>query len=192
MPHGKCSLTIAILIGLSVELRGTIALAGAQHRAHEGMTQQLDDFAVVFNRLNQPGRVVVFHAREIFSSYPGTMIEPAHILLGALRQDAALLRPYLRSDWATERIESALTRQLASAGTGPLTPEGIEVPFSPAVRTLLITAALIADELRSKTIDPLHLLVALLKDEGSSVAQLLRDGGVSSEAILAKVRPLRR
>lgn len=93
---------------------------------------------------------------------------------------------------ATERIESALTRQLASAGTGPLTPEHIEVPFSPAVRTLLSAAALIADELGSKTIDPLHLLVALLKDEGSSVAQLRRDGGASAAAILAKLRPLGR
>jgi ATP-dependent Clp protease ATP-binding subunit ClpA len=137
---------------------------------------------VVVTRFSQPARIVLFHARREVSVSRGAVIEPEHVVLGVLRADKSLIAARLKADWTLERVRSELKGQLTSAGQA--LPVHVEVPVAPAVRALIFRAAEIADRLGHRDIEPDHLLAALLQDETSSAGRVLRDSGISLDAIL--------
>jgi ATP-dependent Clp protease ATP-binding subunit ClpA len=146
------------------------------------MQERGDDPGAVVRRFSQPARIVLFHTRRELSLSRGVQIEPEHVALGVLRASGSLIAAHLKADWTLERVRAELKGQLTSGG--PAVPVEVEVPIAPAVRALIFRAAEIADRLGHRDIEPGHLLAALLQDETSSAARVLRDSGISSESIL--------
>src|SRR5262245_59450319 len=66
----------------------------------------------------------------------------------------------------------------------PKAVPSVDLPISPAAKKSLGIAAAEAEKAGDQRIEPGHLLLGLLLDEGSRVSELLRQSGVTAESIL--------
>jgi len=69
--------------------------------------------------------------------------------------------------------------------------QGGEVYLSSAVREVMNSAQKEADALKDEYISTEHLFLAMIKDRGSEAARILRDNGVSEEAVLQALMSIR-
>lgn len=86
-----------------------------------------------------------------------------------------LARRFLGSPWAAEEIWQDVERKEPVRAE---IPPGVDLPLSPESRRVLILAAEEADQLSSKKIRTEHLLLGLLREEGSLAATLLNVRGL--------------
>ena len=116
-------------------------------------------------------------------------IEPEHLFLGILRAERRLIASHLRNDWTVARLQSVVTARLGPKGPDKV-PHDVEVPFADVTKQLIAKASDIAAERGSTEFGSLHLLVALVQDNASSVGHLLRESGLSDELLLSGQRKL--
>ena len=69
--------------------------------------------------------------------------------------------------------------------------QGGEVYLSSAVRQVMNSAQKEADALKDEYISTEHLFLAMIKDRGSEAARILRDNGVTEEAVLQALMAIR-
>lgn len=125
----------------------------------------------MFERYTEQARRSLFFARFETSALGGTSIEPAHLLLGLLREPAG--RAVLRlqaAGVAVDELRATLERENTAAeklGTS------VEVPFSIEVEKMLRLAAQEADALLSLAVDDEHLLLGVLTGPWQRAPQLL-------------------
>jgi ATP-dependent Clp protease ATP-binding subunit ClpA len=72
--------------------------------------------------------------------------------------------------------------------SGEPLPETAEIAVSPALQDVLTTAMGLRTELQHESVQPLHLLAAVLSEE-SDVAEAVKRAGVTREAVLAALGP---
>jgi hypothetical protein len=129
----------------------------------------------LFERYTEKARRVVFFARYEASQFGGAYIENEHLLLGILREDAALMKSlYLAPgapDGIRKRIEASKT-PMESVSTS------VDMPLSHAAKIVLARAAEEAKQLNHLQIAPVHLLLGLLRDEESLAAEILKSHGI--------------
>ena len=131
-------------------------------------------------RYEKEGRELVREAwrkaRELGHSYVGS----AH-LLAAMAELPGETGQLLRALGIRPELTEDLTQLLYGAGTPELPlPQGMTAE----VRSILRRAAREAKNLQRKQIEPVHLLLALARQETSTAAQLLQFSGVSGDALL--------
>jgi ATP-dependent Clp protease ATP-binding subunit ClpC len=134
----------------------------------------------MFERFTEKARRTLFFARCVASERGGVDIQPEDLLRGAivaapeLLQDAVgdVIRPLVGFD--TEEL--MLLRFRSRSRT--LTPTTQEIPFSAAAKRVLHTAAVEADQLDHVHIRPAHLLLGLLREEGTDAWTMLRQAGL--------------
>jgi GNAT superfamily N-acetyltransferase len=104
-------------------------------------------------------------------------LEPAHILMGLLRENTGLSGQILRSTYGrlVDEVVARLPRGLETI------PEHVEVPFSPSTVRTLEFAQQEADRLHHNHIGDEHLLLALLREDASDVASVLLAHGVDRQ-----------
>jgi hypothetical protein len=134
----------------------------------------------MFERYTEKARRVVFFARYEASQYGSPYIETEYLLLGLLRADLALLSRLvgptsIEADIRTE-IERHITRRERISTS-------VEVPLTNECKKVLTLAAEEADRLGHRHVGTEHVLVAMLRVEGSLAARLLRERGLKPEAI---------
>jgi ATP-dependent Clp protease ATP-binding subunit ClpC len=134
----------------------------------------------MFERFTEPARRALFFSRYEVSQWGAPVIGPEHLFLGLLRENRDVLAqvsnlPVAALDQLRGNIETALP-----FGKGYST--GVEIPFSPAVQRIFRAAVEEADRLRHPDIGPEHLLLALLREDGSAPASGLTALGVTLEA----------
>jgi len=134
----------------------------------------------MFERYTERARRVIFFARYEASQYGSPYIETEHLLLGLLREDPVLCREFLgptsvAADIRTE-IERHITRRERISTS-------VEMPLTEECRKVLKLAAEEADRLGHRHIGTEHVLVALLRVEGSLAARLLQGRGLKPTAI---------
>src|SRR5712692_3821741 len=122
----------------------------------------------MFERYTEMARRVIFFARYEASQYGSPYIETEHLLLGLLREDRALAKwfpgesnvePGIRTE-----IEGQITQRERMSTEAPLTEE---------CKKVLNLAGEEADRLGHRHIGTEHVLVALIRVEGSLAATLL-------------------
>ena len=134
----------------------------------------------MFERYSEPARRVLFFARYELTALGGTTIEPLHVLLGLLRERAGVTGRIL-AQWNVQVPE--LRRQLqGGAESGPKVPASVEVPFAASAKRVLNFAAQEADQLRNPTIEPEHILLALLRENDPIAAASLTAYGMTLDA----------
>ena len=130
---------------------------------------------IMFERFTEKARRTIFFARYEASQYGSPYIETEHLLLGILREDQALSRKFLREKFGTQSIRDEIESQITR---GERISTSVEVPISAECRRILNYAAEEAEQLGNKHIGTEHLLLGVLREDGSFAARLLTERGL--------------
>jgi hypothetical protein len=134
----------------------------------------------MFERYTEKARRVIFFARYEASQLGSPCIETEHLLFGLFREDPALVSRFvgpakIAADIRTE-IESQITR-------GERISTSVEMPLTKECKKVLTLASEEADRLGQRHIGTEHLLLGILRLEGSLPARLLQERGLKLAAI---------
>jgi ATP-dependent Clp protease ATP-binding subunit ClpA len=130
----------------------------------------------MFERYTEKARRVIFFARYEASQFGAEAIETEHILLGLLREDAGLTTRFFPQPEAN--VETIREKLKASAGLRERVSTTIDMPLSDTAKRALAFAAKESETLGHRHIGTEHLLLGLLREEGSLAAGILSEFGV--------------
>lgn len=134
----------------------------------------------MFERYTEKARRVIFFARYEASQYGSSYIETEHLLLGLLREDPWLVRQFLGPNSIAANIRTEIERQIPPRER---ISTSVEVPLTEECKRLLNFAAEESERLSQRHIETGHLLLGILRVEGSLASRLLRERGVKPEAV---------
>jgi len=134
----------------------------------------------MFERYTERARRMIFFARYEASQYGSPYIETEHLLLGLLREDPVLCRQFLGPTSVAAEIRTAIEGRITRRER---ISTSVEMPLTEESKKALKLAAEESERLAHRHIGMEHVLVALLRVEGSLAAQLLRERGLKPEAI---------
>ncbi len=129
----------------------------------------------MFERYTEKARRVIFFARYEASQYGSPYIETEHLLLGLLREDQTLAHILLKS---LPSIQMVRTEIEASIEARERISTSVEVPLTQECKRILNYAAEESARLGSRHIGTEHLLLGILREEGSRAACILRGHGI--------------
>jgi ATP-dependent Clp protease ATP-binding subunit ClpC len=133
----------------------------------------------MFERFTETARLTLFFARHETTELGGVAIEAEHILLALLRADKGPT-PHLFAV-ADVSYTDARAEIRAHWGVREHMPTSVELPFSDQTARILQYATEEADRLGHKYIDAGHLLLGVLREDGSFAAGMLRKHGMTIE-----------
>lgn len=137
----------------------------------------------MFERYTERARRVLFFARYEASQLGSLAIEPAHLLLGLIREGVELL---VEASVSIETLRSDIADRIASRKGGAI----VEIPFSKEAKRALEFAAEEADGLEQFHIDANHMLLGILRVDRSAAASVLVAHGMSLETLRKEVSEL--
>lgn len=137
----------------------------------------------MFERYNEQARRAVFFARYEASQYGNPYIETEHLLLGLCREDNTV-RGILKDAGMYSEIRAEIERRINRSA--PSVPTRVEVPLSADCKRVLLFAAEEADRLGQRHVGTEHMLLGLLRVEGSLGAQVARARGLKTEELREK------
>jgi hypothetical protein len=160
----------------------------------------------MFERYTEKARRAVFFARYEASQYGNPCIETEHLLLGLYREDCALrlvldetgVRQHGERRLVTDSEIRAAIEQAIGQQLGQRTPisTATEVPFSADSKKALLFASEEAERLGQRQVGTEHMLLGLLRVEGSLGAQIVRGRGLKTEELRERIaksfRPVTR
>jgi len=144
----------------------------------------------MFERYTESARRVLFFARYEASQLGGISIETEHVLLGLIRERKGITneifaRWHISLEAILKEIESrTVIRQKVATR--------VEIPFSVQTKQVLHYAASEADRLLSNDIDSEHLLLGILREEGSIAASVLVAKGMDLNTVREDVVQVRK
>jgi hypothetical protein len=130
--------------------------------------------APLFPRFTEAARRSLFFSRYEAVSLGRLEIAPAHMLLGVIRGAGTVTRAMFEG----AGISLADARAAVAAANPPRDEvvEPVQVPFQSSTKTLFTVAADEADRLGDQKIATVHIVLALLRDDGVAAAFLGRRG----------------
>ena len=134
----------------------------------------------MFERYTEKARRVIFFAHYEASQYGSPYIETEYLLLGLLREDPALQRRFLGPTTVAADIRTDIERQITRRER---ISTSVEMPLTNECKKVLTLAAEESDRLGHRHVGTEHILVGMLRVEGSLAARLLRQRGLKPEAI---------
>ena len=130
----------------------------------------------MFERFTEQARRTLFFARYEASQLGSVSIETEHLLLGLIREDSGVPQRVfanLQIDPQSVRKEiqsrSAVREKVSTS---------VEIPFSAEIKRIFQYAADEANRLRHDHIGTEHLLLGILREEGSVAATVLIERGM--------------
>ncbi|HEU4694220.1 MAG TPA: Clp protease N-terminal domain-containing protein [Vicinamibacterales bacterium] len=141
----------------------------------------------MFERYDEAARRTLFYARYAASELRARSIDGEHLLLGLIREPqgrAARVLAAIRLLDLRKELEGARSED------APPVPVSVEIPFSPDVKRMLEYAAEEADRLAHPHIGTEHLLLGLMRQEGSVAAAALGRYGLRLHTLREQVRAL--
>ncbi len=135
----------------------------------------------MFERYTERARRVLFFARYEASVYGAVSIETEHLLLGIVREGKGIVSSILRqSDVSAEQVRKEVERRVEFRQQ---TSTSVELPISDEAKRVLSGAAEEADRLGHSYIGVEHLLLGLLRDEGTLAGSILAAQGLRLAAV---------
>lgn len=135
----------------------------------------------MFERYTEKARRVIFFARYEASQAGTAMIEPAHLLLGIIRED-----PHLIGRGSMNGSNSQSVREAIEKRRPPLKERiatSVELPLASETKRILVYALEESDTLKHRHIGTEHLLLGLLRERDSMEAQVLLEHGLDLETL---------
>ncbi len=142
----------------------------------------------MFEKYTEKARRVIFFSRNEASQIGGRAIEPEHILLGLLREDLELFRRLLPE--GTDLVAEANAVRSAVEAAHPRDEKlsaSVDLPLSASAKQALSCAADQSQKMGHLHIGTEHLLVGLLRDDGSFASGLLRSRGLQLDEVEARI-----
>jgi len=134
----------------------------------------------MFERYSERARRVIFFARYEASQFGSTTIETGHLLLGLIREDKHLVQRFAHNVSAGTVYEDVVKR----LAMGPkMSTTALDLPLSTECKRILAYAAEEGDRHNHAHIGTEHLLLGMLRAEGSVAAQVLAEHGFLLETI---------
>ena len=133
----------------------------------------------MFERLTEQARRSIFFARYEATHYSSSFIETEHLLLGILREDKPLAATLQRRGASLDEIRGKLEERISAPGRKK-SSDTTEVHLSAECHRILKNATGEADRFSDPNIGTAHLLLALLSEQESGAAGILRDSGVKA------------
>jgi uncharacterized protein YbbC (DUF1343 family) len=135
----------------------------------------------MFERYTEHARRVIFFARYEASLFGASTIDPEHILLGLTREQKSLFNRFLPGG---ESSLQSLRRRIEQrcAPKAPI-PTSVEIPLAPETKRVLHYSHEESDRLQNRHIGTEHLLLGLMREEGSIAAEVLFELGLRIETI---------
>ena len=134
----------------------------------------------MFERYTEAARRAIFSARFECVGSRSELVDTRHLLLGLLHERNGLLQTLLPPGTGLEELRAEMM--------GPAPPGGIsssrDIPLSPDAKQVLAWAHEQAENLQSRHIDCVHLLLAMLSDGGTDAARVLAKYGIDRERVL--------
>jgi quercetin dioxygenase-like cupin family protein len=144
----------------------------------------------MFERYTEQARRVLFFSRYEASQLGHHSIETEHLLLGLLRENKGIpSRIFERRQIAVEDLRKDIKGRRPSRET---VSTSVEIPFTADTKHALQFAAEEADRLLHDDIGAEHLLLGLLREEGSVGAAVLISRGLKPDVVREDVVQLRR
>jgi ATP-dependent Clp protease ATP-binding subunit ClpA len=134
----------------------------------------------MFERYTEKARRVIFFARFEASQYGSPFIKTEYLLLGLLREDPVLCKQFLGPISVAAEIRTQIERQIIR---GERISTSVEMPLTDECKKALNLAAEESERLGHRHVGTEHLLVGMLRVEGSLAAQLLRERGLKPNVI---------
>lgn len=135
---------------------------------------------MMFERYTEQARRVIFFARYEASMYGSPEIASEHLLLGLLNGRAGPPPVLLRDAGTLESIRADVEAHITRGD--PISPS-VEIPLSEDGRNILQYAADSADQLEHRTVEPIHLLIGILREQGCLAAKILLARGLKSSQV---------
>ena len=142
----------------------------------------------MFERYTEEARRCLFYTRYEAGLRGSPRIESEHLLLGLIRESRGAVSgmfAHFHADPATivRAVDDRTTRSEA-------TPPAHEIEFSPEVGRILHGAREEADRLEHRHIGTEHLMLGLLREQGSIAASILSEAGISADEARAYIAKL--
>jgi ClpA/ClpB-like protein len=134
----------------------------------------------MFERYTEKARRVIFFARYEASQHGSPYIETEYLLLGLLREDPALVKRFLGPTNLPAVVRTEIEGQIVRH---ECISTSVEVPFTNECKMALNFAGEESERLAQRHIGTGHLLLGMLRVEGSLAAKLLRKMGLNLEPI---------
>ena len=141
----------------------------------------------MFERYNEKARRVIFFARYEASQYGCRQIETEHILLAVMREGHSLMRQLLGPNMDGKEIRAEIEKVIAK---GVRFPTSTEVPLSEESKKVLQFAFEEAKGPGTPVVTIEHILIGMLRVDGSVAARILNERGVQLEKIRERVATL--
>jgi ATP-dependent Clp protease ATP-binding subunit ClpA len=155
----------------------------------------------LFEHFSNRSKMVIFLARKDAGSRGATALEPGDLLEAIINEDQGELAkrfvghvtasgpirepdPFFSAEVASKallRLHNILPQQ------EPVT-DSVDMTVSPSLQHILNAATTLAEELHHSQVQPLHLVAAILAEESSGPAEILREAGISKEAVIQALR----
>ena len=130
----------------------------------------------MFERFTESARRALFFARYEASHLPTMSIGTEHVLLGVARQPGGIVGHLLRQ--ANVSLEDVRKEVEARITPGDPLSTSVEIPFNEETTRVLLYAGEEADRLNHSYIGTEHLLLGLLREEGSVAGTILHSHGL--------------
>jgi ATP-dependent Clp protease ATP-binding subunit ClpC len=134
----------------------------------------------VFERFTERGRQVVVFAQDEARALKHNYIGTEHILLGLLREEEGIAAQALDAFEVT--LEEVRAQVAQIVGQGDEVVSG-QIPFTPRAKKVLDLALREAISLGHNHIGTEHILLALVRENGSVAMRILLDLGADAETI---------
>jgi hypothetical protein len=134
----------------------------------------------MFERYTERARRVIFFARYEASQFGSPYIETEHLLFGLFREDPALVSRFVGPAKIAAEIRTEIEKQITRR---EYISTSVEIPLTPEGRKVLTLASEEADRLGQRYVGTEHMLLGILRLEGSLPARLLQERGLKLSAI---------
>ncbi|HIC96548.1 TPA: type VI secretion system ATPase TssH, partial [Candidatus Bipolaricaulota bacterium] len=142
------------------------------------------------NRFTEKAQQALFAAQSLAEENNHSQVEPEHLLTSLLQQADGVVPQVLERAGANPQLllqqaEAELSRLPKVYGPGA------EVGISPRLRQVLVRAHDEIQRFRDEYVSTEHLLLALLDHAGGTVERILRQAGVTRDALLRALMQIR-
>ena len=142
------------------------------------------------NRFTEKSQEAVIRAQQIAEELNHSQVEPEHLFAALLQQEEGVVPQVLQRVGANPRdllqqVQTELNRQPKVSGSG------VQVGISSRLRNVLVRAHDEIQQFRDEYVSAEHLLLALIETGGGAVERILRQAGVTREALLQALTQVR-
>ena len=157
--------------------------------------------STLLENFSDRSKMVIFLTRKDAGRRGATALEPGDLLEAIINEDQGELakrfvgavtrsgpirepEPFFSAEVASKallRLHNILPQQ------EPVV-DSVDMAMSPSLQHILNAAKTIAGTLHHSQVQPLHLVAAILAEESSGPAEILREAGISKESVIQALR----